>query len=52
MGGSEAIHVKVTSRIREAIEAQVHKGFSMSESDFVREAIREKLKRNAPELLV
>jgi len=42
--------IRMPKTLRELLKAHVSHGLHMNESDFVRESIREKLQREAPDL--
>jgi len=45
------ITTKITKRMREVIEEYIKRNLHVTISDFVRDAIREKLERDAPHLV-
>ncbi len=44
------LSLRIPGKLRDILEAQVSRDTHMNESEFVRDAIREKLQREAPDL--
>ncbi len=44
------VSARVPSKLRDILRAHVSRDTHMNDSDFIREAIREKLRREAPDL--
>jgi len=44
------LSVRLPRTLRELVKVHVSRGLHMNESDFIRESIREKLQREAPDL--
>ena len=45
------VATKITQKTREAIHIMITRDTHLNESDFIRSAIREKIKRDAPHLI-